>query len=202
MILNQGLDGSSLVVQGAQAADDIHISLGAGGWTVSDSVTIAAGEGCLNAGNTSVVCGGDPSLSLIVVTGGAGSDEITVDGSVPSSAHVRINGNAGSDTLVGGNGDDVLEAGENYNSPDSGNDTLIGNAGSDVLYADPGADDLQGGAGNDLLVSSVATCQGHTFDGGSGQDTVSYARSNDNLRITLGGTGGPPGCATPRRSPR
>ncbi len=197
VILNQGLAGSSLVVQGAQAADDIHISLGAGGWTVSDSVAITPGEGCINNGPDTVVCGGDPSLSLIVVTGGAGNDEITVDQSVPASAHVRINGNAGSDTLIGGNGDDVLEAGENYNGPDDGNDTLIGNAGSDVLYADPGADNLQGGPGNDLLVSSVVTCQGHTFDGGPGEDTVSYARSNDNLRIELGGTGGPPGCNDP-----
>src|SRR4029079_11737024 len=104
---------------------------------------------------------------------------------------------AGGDTLIGGNGDDVLEAGENYNGPDNGDDTLIGNAGSDVLYADPGGDDLEGGPGNDLLVSSVATCQGHTFEGGVGEDTVSYARSDAELRIVLGGTGGPPGCGSP-----
>ena len=72
----------------------------------------------------------------------------------------------------------MLEAGENYNGPDSGNDTLIGNGGSDVLYADPGADQLAGGPGDDLLVSSVAVCQGHTYSGGPGDDTVSYGRSN------------------------
>jgi Ca2+-binding RTX toxin-like protein len=66
-----------------------------------------------------------------------------------------------------------------------------------VLYADPGADQLQGGPGDDLLVSSVATCQGHTFDGGSGDDTVSYARSDDSLTIELGGTGDSPGCGNP-----
>ncbi|MFL5898093.1 MAG: calcium-binding protein [Solirubrobacterales bacterium] len=197
-ILNQGLAGSSLIVQGAPGNDDIHISLGAGGWTVSDgSVAIAPGDGCLANGSNTVVCGGDPSLSLIVVTAGTGNDGVAIDGSVPSRAHVRINGNAGNDTLVGGSGDDVLEAGENYNSPDNGNDTLIGNAGSDVLYADPGADDLNGGDGNDLLVNSVATCQGHTFEGGAGEDTVSYARSDDNLTLVLGGTGGPPGCGNP-----
>ena len=73
---------------------------------------------------------------------------------------MRVNGNAGNDTLVGGAGDDVLEAGENYNGPDNGNDTLIGNGGNDVLYADPGADNLNGGPGNDLLVSSVADLPG------------------------------------------
>jgi Ca2+-binding RTX toxin-like protein len=110
---------------------------------------------------------------------------------------VRANGNGGSDTISGGKGDDVLEAGENYNHPDSGNDTLIGNGGNDVLYADPGADMLEGGPGNDLLVSSVATCQGHTFQGGPGIDTASYARSNAALTVTIGGTGGTKGCGTP-----
>ena len=91
----------------------------------------------------------------------------------------------------------MLEAGENYNSPDNGNDTLIGNGGSDVLYADPGADQLTGGPGDDLLVSSVAVCQGHTYDGGPGDDTVSYGRSDAALTVELGGTGGPAGCGTP-----
>jgi Ca2+-binding RTX toxin-like protein len=136
-------------------------------------------------------------MPLIVVTGGNGNDAIVVDPSVPAGAKVRINGNADDDTLVGGSGDDVLEAGENYNDPNNGHDRLEGNGGSDVLYSDPGGDTLLGGPGNDLLVNSVPTCQGHTYDGGTGEDTVSYARSKDNLRVALGGTGGPPGCGNP-----
>ena len=129
-----------------------------------------------------------------MITGGAGDDRIEIGPGVPQGVKTRVNGNGGSDTLVGGPGDDVLEAGENYNSPDNGNDSLSGNGGSDVLYADPGADVLSGGPGNDLLVSSVATCQGHTFDGGPGDDTVSYGRSDAAMKIQLGGTGGPAGC--------
>ena len=91
----------------------------------------------------------------------------------------------------------MLEAGENYNSPTVGSDTLIGNGGSDVLFADPGPDQLLGGPGGDLLVSSVVTCQGHIFDGGPGDDNVSYGRSDDNLTLRLGGTGDSPGCNTP-----
>ena len=132
-----------------------------------------------------------------MITGGAGDDNISIADSVPTGVHVRANGNAGSDTLSGGPGDDVLEAGENYNNPDNGNDTLIGNGGSDVLYADPGADQLSGGPGDDLLVSSVAVCQGHTYNGGPGEDTVSYGRSNAALKVELGGTGGPAGCGNP-----
>jgi Ca2+-binding RTX toxin-like protein len=197
--LNQGLDGSSLIIQGSPGDDEIHISRNPDAWVISDTIPIFPGDGCETppSNGSAMICPDSGAPPLIVVTGGNGNDKIVVDQSVPAGAHVRINGNAGNDELVGGNGDDVLEAGENYNGPDNGNDVLIGNGGSDVLYADPGADKLQGGPGNDLLVNSVVTCQGHTFDGGPGEDTVSYARSKDNLRIELGGTGGPPGCGNP-----
>jgi len=185
------------VIQGSQGSDDLHIGRGPAAWSISNNGPVFAGDGCSNVGPNAVSCPGVPSPALIVVTGGNGDDAITTEPSIPASAKVRINGNGGSDTITGGAGDDVLEAGENYHGPDNGNDTLIGNGGSDVLYADPGADSLVGGAGNDLLVSSVAVCQGNTYDGGPGDDTVSYARSNAPLNVTLGGTGGPAGCATP-----
>lgn len=199
--LNQGLDGSSLIVQGSPQSDDIRISRGSGAWVIFSTVPIFPGEGCETpASNPSaMICPDSGGAPLIVVTGGNGNDAIAVDNSVPGGAKVRINGNAGNDNLIGGNGEDVLEAGENYNSPDNGNDRLDGNGGSDVLYSDPGGDTLLGGAGSDLLVNSVPTCQGHTFDGGAGEDTVSYARSNDNLRISLGGGGGPAGCGNDDR---
>ena len=196
MILNQGLDGASLVVQGDAGNDDIHVAYGGGTWTVSDSAPVFAGDGCgyADAGHTTAGCPSPVATDLLVITGGAGNDSISIDAGVPASVKVRANGNAGSDTLSGGPGNDVLEAGENYNGPDDGNDTLIGNGGSDVLYADPGADHLLGGPGNDLLVSSVAVCQGHVYDGGPGDDTASYGRSDAALRVELGGSGGPPGC--------
>jgi Ca2+-binding RTX toxin-like protein len=198
-ILNQGLDGSSLVVQGGPGDDDLRVSHDDRGWIVSNGAGIFAGEGCtsLTSNATAVECPGDAGLALVVVTGNAGGDRIVIDPSIPASAKVRVNGNAGGDTLIGGPEDDVLEAGENYNGPDNGNDTLIGEGGNDVLYADPGADDLQGGPGEDLLVSSVLTCQGHRYDGGPGEDTVSYGRSDAALRVALGGTGGPAGCGNP-----
>jgi Ca2+-binding RTX toxin-like protein len=198
-ILNQGLDGTSLVVQGDANPNHIHVSFDGSGWTVSDSGTVVPGDGCaLSAGsNTIATCPVATATGLVVITGGAGNDSIEIDAGVPAGVKVRANGNAGSDSLSGGPGDDVLEAGENYNNPDDGNDTLIGNGGSDVLYADPGADQLSGGPGNDLLVSSVKTCQGHSYDGGPGDDTVSYGRSDAALKVELGGSGGPAGCNTP-----
>lgn len=196
--LNLGLDGASLVVKGSNGPDEIRIAHAPGTWTVVDSVPIHPGEGCSNPpGDRNTAVCPDPGVPLVVVTAGGGDDRVAVDASVPAEAKVRVNGNAGGDTLIGGPHADVLEAGENYNGPDHGNDRLEGNGGGDVLYADPGADVLLGGPGNDLLVSSVVTCQGHRFEGGPGVDTVSYARSRDRLRIALGGTGAPPGCGRP-----
>ena len=197
VVLNRGLDGSSLVVQGGSGNDGLAIGQVGEGWTVTDSVPIFAGDGCLPTGPNSVLCPGEPQLALIVVTGGDGNDGITIEPSVPGSAHVRANGNAGNDDLLGGQGDDVREAGENYNDPNNGNDRLDGNGGADVLYADPGADVLVGGPGNDLLVNAVPVCQGNTYDGGPGIDTVSYGRSTTGVDATLGGSGGPPGCGSP-----
>ena len=194
--LNQGLDGISFVVQGEPGPDSFGIGYGNGGWTVTDRGAVLAGEGCVGTAANAVSCPSPVATGLLVVTGGGGNDLIEIGASVPTATKVRVNGNAGSDDLIGGPGDDVLEAGENYNGPDNGNDELVGNGGSDVLYADPGADRLVGGAGDDLLVSSVPTCQGHIFSGGSGDDTVSYGRSAARMRIEIGGTGGPPGCGT------
>jgi Ca2+-binding RTX toxin-like protein len=195
--VSRSLEGSSLVVQGTPEADQLRIAGGVDGWAVSGGGRMFAGEGCANPpGNgTAVTCSAAAEVGLIVITGGSGDDAIAIDPGVPPSVEVRANGNGGSDTLEGGEGPDVLEAGENYKGPDDGNDTLSGNGGTDVLFADPGADQLRGGPGTDLLVSSVTTCQGHTFDGGPGVDTVSYARSNRGVSVSLGGTGGPPGCA-------
>jgi Ca2+-binding RTX toxin-like protein len=198
--LDQSLAGSSLVVQGSPGADQLSISGAASDWTVAGSGRLFAGEGCADsAPGATVRCSGSLAVSLVVATGREGDDTIAVAADVPGNVSVRINGNAGSDTIVGGAGSDLLEAGENYKNPDDGRDTLIGNGGGDVLYADPGADRLAGGSGNDLLVSSVASCQGHGFDGGPGQDTVSYARSNAGVEVSLGGVGGPQGCGTPDR---
>ena len=199
-VLNAGLSGSSLVVEGSKDDNGIVIGQSGSAYVISDASGIIAGDGCADSGGESVRCPSPGRLNLIIATGGDGDDRISVERSVPRGLQVRANGNGGSDTITGGSGSDILEAGENYKHPDSGNDTLIGGGGNDTLFADPGGDQLRGGKGNDLLVSSVATCQGHAFDGGPGLDTVSYARSGGAaMKMTLGGTGGPTGCASPDR---
>ena len=110
---------------------------------------------------------------------------------------MRINGNAGSDTLVGGPGDDVLEAGENYNGPDNGNDVLTATAATTSSTPTPAATSSTAAPATTCWSPRSWSARGTRFDGGSGDDTVSYARSDAALRVTLGGTGGPAGCGNP-----
>jgi Ca2+-binding RTX toxin-like protein len=185
VLLDRGLDGSRLIVQGGPGPDQIRIAVGEGSWTVTNTGATIASDGCRSGAAGVITCGEGLDVSLIVATGGAGDDSIAIDPSVPAVISVRINGNNGSDTLVGGPGNDTLEAGENYEPPDFGADRLEGGGGGDVLYADPGGDVLSGGSGNDLMVSSVPVCEGHTYEGGPGVDTVSYARANAGVRVSV-----------------
>ena len=53
-------------------------------------------------------------------------------------------GGPGNDTLVGGNGDDILSGGP-------GDDTITGGRGNDILIGGPGQDHLDGGGGGDTI---------------------------------------------------
>ena len=194
MILNQGLDGVSLIVQGDSGPNDIQVSFDAAAGRSPTAGPSTPADGCVSTGATVRQLPGRDATGLVVITGGDGDDSINITESVPAGVKVRANGNAGSDTLSGGPGDDVLEAGENYNSPDNGNDTLTATAAATSSTPTRARDHLSGGPGNDLLVSSVAVCQGHIFSGGPGDDTVSYGRSDAAMQVRLGGTGGPAGC--------
>ena len=90
VILNQGLDGSSLIVQGDSRANDIHVFFNNGIWTVSENGPIVAGEGCQSDGSSSLIatvsCPTSVATSLLVITGGDGDDSINVSESVPGQS--------------------------------------------------------------------------------------------------------------------
>lgn len=82
----------------------------------------------------------------------------------------------GRDTLYGGGGDDVLDAGTD-------NDILYGQAGIDELRGDAGNDSLYGGANNDTLIGSF----GNDTLYGEGEDDS--LRGGDGYDSLWGGTG-------------
>ncbi|MFD3213815.1 immunoglobulin-like domain-containing protein, partial [Pseudomonas sp. LR_7] len=78
--------------------------------------------------------------------------------------------NDGADTLIGGNGNDIVfgQGGNDYIDGGKGNDILLGGTGNDTLLGGEGNDILFGGAGNDTLIGGKGN---DILTGGSGADS-------------------------------
>jgi Ca2+-binding RTX toxin-like protein len=192
-------EATSLIVTGNEGVDDATVTYGGGTYTVSGAPganPILLGDpsssACTrNPASGSVSCQGP--ISTIQASLGGGDDSFSVDPSVPASVSSIVDGGPGSDTLLGGEGDDMLYAGD-----DRVPDTLEGGGGDDVLYGvnifhprkDSGAATMRGGAGDDLLVGGQP-CDGDLFDGGVGDnDSASFARVHNSgifVQATIGG---------------
>ena len=123
-----------------------------------------------------------------------------------------LEGRGGADTLEGGDGIDTASyigadssvradlqtpatntgdaAGDAYVSIEniSGSefdDILAGDAVANLLIGNPGDDILLGRGGDDTLIGGAGA---DNMDGGDGRDTVTYAASNEAVRIDLGST--------------
>ncbi|MDX8152286.1 hypothetical protein SK069_11815 [Patulibacter brassicae] len=112
-------------------------------------VRVEAGDGDDGA----IVAGALPVAGPIVVDGGAGADRLR--GPDDAGTGVTLLGGDGDDVLEGGDGPDVLRGG-------SGNDQLDGGRGDDQVLGEDGDDRLAGGRFVDRDV----------LDGGAGTDTI------------------------------
>jgi Ca2+-binding RTX toxin-like protein len=108
-----------------------------------------------------------------------------------------MEGGMGNDTLLGGDGNDVIDEdgyavksgfGDDWLDGGTGNDTLfsgdgndvlLGATGADYLYAEDGNDSLDGGADNDYLEGDMGN---DTLLGGDGNDTL----DEDGYGVRLG----------------
>jgi Ca2+-binding RTX toxin-like protein len=111
----------SVVVQGTNGNDQVRVSGGAGGVSVTGlaaQVRITKSEGALDRLTVNALAGDDKVNAALLA---AGAVQYTADGG------------AGNDTLVGSGGADVLIGG-------IGDDRLVGGPGVDVLNAAPGND--------------------------------------------------------------
>ena len=135
--------------------------------------------------------------------GGSGNDRLYGD-----DGNDRIFGGDDDDALYGGNGNDWLQGGRDADLLEGGDgddnlyggaptpyagsagredrDTLKGGKGNDILVGGAGDDTLEGGEGNDTLLSGPGADR---LDGGAGEDTVSYADSDEKVRVDLTVTG-------------
>ena len=167
---NDNLDGGTgkNALYGGSGDDGLY-DLGAqstlDGGTGDDDITAYGGASSINggAGDDVIRAFGDNGLFLTVVAGGAGDDEITV-----RDGRFQIEAGAGDDTIFysfqslragsstydmrGGAGDDIFHGGfssESFELTDDDMATILGEAGDDFLYASLGQDSFDGGAGED-----------------------------------------------------
>ncbi len=112
-------------------------------------------------------------VKQIVLHGKAGDDTIHLDGiAIPSNIYGDdgndvIYGTATADRIMGGNGNDWINAG-------AGNDVIYGDAGNDKLFGGDGNDYINGGAGTDVIRS------------GAGRDRIIATIGVDDLRDNAG----------------
>ena len=182
---------------------EFELSLGTG----TDRVTLVGGRGAdrlgfVKAGQATLNGDDDVDVTMTGVDrwemyGGDGGDVLDGRG----APLVRSWGGAGSDRLLGGPGADDLY-GDDDGEP-GGNDTLIGGDGNDDLRGYLGSDDLiggdgdddlsgyedrdvlKGGADDDDLYTMAGKDGADVFDGGSGDDRVSYYYRSANVKVSL-----------------
>lgn len=93
----------------------------------------------------------------------------------PGKHNDELLGWHGSDTLIGGDGDDVLWADHiGTNQPKSQVDVLSGGPGSDFIYSAAGRNTITGGPGNDAIKARYGK---GTVDCGPGRDIIHIPRS-------------------------
>jgi Ca2+-binding RTX toxin-like protein len=188
----QGAGGND-TIQGLDGNDTIHdfggsnsIDAGSGNDTVDVSGngqnTIFGGEGqdfivTVFNGNANTMDGGNANDTIIA---GFAADSI-----LGGAGDDQLDAGGGANTVAGGTGNDRIVAG-------SGNDNLAGEDGNDSLDAGGGANTLAGGAGNDVIIAGFGA---DSIDGGDGNDrieagdgnnTVSGGAGNDNIFAGFG----------------
>jgi len=129
----------------------------------------AAGNTLIGGTGETVAAYSANNVSVNLSTGTAGVDGSGTSDSLIGIAAAAVSGS--SDTIIAGNGADVLS------STGSGN-TLIAGSGADTLTTSGTGDTLIGGAGADTLSASGSNAILH---GGAGQNVLSSTGSNNTM---------------------
>jgi Ca2+-binding RTX toxin-like protein len=96
----------------------------------------------------------------LVLNMNGGDDTFSASGNLSALIHITVDGGAGNDTILGGNGADVLMGGDDNDFIDGnqGADLALLGAGNDTFRWDPGdgSDTVEGQAGYDALFFNAA----------------------------------------------
>lgn len=181
--LIQGAGGDD-TIQGLDGNDTIHDADG------NDSIDAGGGNDTVDvSGNgQNTIFGGDGQDFIVTVFNGNAN---TIDG---GNANDTVVSGFAADSILGGAGDDQLDAGGGANtvSGGAGNDRLVAGSGNDILAGDDGNDAIDGGAGsntitgglgNDVLIAGFGN---DSLDGGADNDRIEAGDGNNTIR---GGSG-------------
>lgn len=116
----------------------------------------------------------DSSITQIVIDLGQGDDSLTV---------VKRSQQNTPTFIIGGSGNDIIDAAFSDPTPGGVGFELFGAAGSDTLYGTAGPDTLTGSSGNDVLIGGAGDDQ---ITAGSGKDTIRGGAGDDSLRAGAG----------------
>lgn len=200
------LDGSTLVIRGTDADDDVQLEVSGATLQVRvgshqrvlDLDRVGSIDIQLFDGDDKLDSGTQVGMPPQRIDAGAGNDTIYAgsghDYVLGVGGHDILVGNGGNDTLVGGDGDDSLQSGsgKNFCYGDAGNDRITGSGGrdtfdggadSDRVYGRGGDDYLDGGAGTDRVYGEDGN---DTLIGGSSNDRI-YGGSGNDLFYGKGG---------------
>jgi Ca2+-binding RTX toxin-like protein len=191
VVLDPNPPDPGVSVIGSDGNDQFEVSRSGAGVTVRSAAPLAAGPGCTGDGTLAVTCPVSGTLGYLLAAGENGDDTVALSGSFGIATTVRLDGGYGADTLVGGPGDEMLDAGPyEYGEPPypKDPDVLIGRGGDDALTASPyGPDRLLGGPGSDQLVAATP-CGGNLLQGGpGGSDIAGFAYSRFAVKARIGG---------------
>ena len=122
---------------------------------------------------------------------GADLSTSDVDFVVGSAGVDSLNGLGGDDVIYTGLGNDLASGGDGNDWVEGGSgNSLIANAGglyggvgNDVIIGGGGSDDYMGEDGDDLLIAQASS--GNSYDGGNGQDNLSYERYGAAVSVDL-----------------
>lgn len=157
--------GSDQIIAGAGAdrvqggaGDDVILAQGGNDLVYGDGAEGTPGpigHDYINAGDGDDLVYGDSD-------GGEGAPDTILGGS--GNDTIQADGSQGTrgsgDLVLGGDGDDVInadgaEGGADIVSGDGGNDTILGGDDRDILFGGSGADVVMGGAGSDLILAGA-----------------------------------------------
>lgn len=119
------------------------------------------------------------NLDGMLVYGGDGADNISLENSIPRNMSTTLNGGTGRNLIQGGPSKDFIST-----SPGSSGSVLSGGGNNDLIYANDRVT-ISGGEGTDHA-QILRPCSGSSYSGGPGNDSAVFAGSPRGVKADLG----------------